>query len=87
MKSLANIFRRSIPSAPPVVDDDANTSEKDIADEKMDELDELQEVPVLMSRAYDLMAANLFQKASTRGHVLEDKGDAVFLRKAKNLYV
>jgi hypothetical protein len=33
------------------------------------------------------MAANLFQKAGTRGHVFKDKGDAVFLRKAKNLYV
>jgi hypothetical protein len=87
MKSLANIFRRSMPSAPPIVDDDTHASEKDIVDGKIDEFDELQDVPVLMSRAYDLMAANLFQKASTRGHVVEDKGDAVFLRKAKNLYV
>jgi hypothetical protein len=87
MKSLSNIFRRSAPEATPPVDDEKQTSEKDIAEEKMDEFDELQEVPVLMSRAYDLMAANLFQKASTRGHVLEDKGDAVFLRKGKNLYV
>jgi len=48
---------------------------------------QLEQLPVLLDRAYDLMAANLFQKAVNRGHVKQNGVDAVFLRKAKGNYV
>jgi hypothetical protein len=72
-------------------DDEAKTDHADTETKKPargdDEDDEAQQLPVLLDRAYDLMAANLFQKAVNRGHVRQNGVDAVFLRKAKGDYV
>ena len=94
MKGFAsNLFRRGgSRSNQAATLDDADEkkvvdSEKPAEDDEYGDQAQVEQLPVLLDRAYDLMAANLFQKAVNRGHLRQDGVDAVFLRKAKKQYV
>lgn len=92
MKTFSKLWRRPRASSPRVEDVEAGNENKDSVDNSEDEIktDDDQMfafVPVLADRAYDLMAANLFQQAITRGHVKINDADAIFIRRAKKEYV